>query len=173
LAGIHYSAFVDPSGGGRDAFTLAIAHKDKETVVLSVCRGRKPPFDPSSVVREYAGILKEYRCHTVTGDKYAGQWVVEAFRTCGITYRHSEQTKSELYLEMEPLFARGTVRLLDCRPLLNELQQLERKTRSGGKDSVDHGPGGHDDFANAMAGACGVAVQRKQNTGGYVHLTGW
>ncbi len=29
---------------------------------------------------------------------------------------------------------------------------LERRTSRGGRDSIDHGPGGHDDLANAVAG---------------------
>jgi hypothetical protein len=30
---------------------------------------------------------------------------------------------------------------------------LERRTSALGKDRIDHGPGGHDDLANASAGA--------------------
>jgi hypothetical protein len=30
---------------------------------------------------------------------------------------------------------------------------LERTVHSGGKDSIDHPRGGHDDFANALCGA--------------------
>jgi hypothetical protein len=51
---IRYQAFADPSGGGRDAFTLAIAHQEGELTVLDVLRGRRPPFDPSLVVADYA-----------------------------------------------------------------------------------------------------------------------
>ena len=174
LPGVHYYGFVDPSGGGRDAFTLAIAHQERDgTIVLDVCRGRRPPFDPSSVVSEYTALLGEYRCFSATGDRYAGQWVTEAFRAHGLTYKPSQQTKSELYLEVEPLFARKVVQLLDCRPLLNELQQLERRARSGGKDSVDHPPHGRDDFANAACGALVLAAQRQRHTAGYQQLSGY
>ena len=38
-----------------------------------------------------------------------------------------------------------------------QLCGLERRTAWGGRDSIDHGPGGHDDLANAAAGAL-VAV---------------
>jgi hypothetical protein len=37
--------------------------------------------------------------------------------------------------------------------LLRELRLLERRTHRSGKDSVDHGRTGHDDFANAVCGA--------------------
>jgi len=90
-----YVAFTDPSGGAHDSFTLAIAHIEKDQAVLDVCRGIKPPFNPSSVVTEYAGLLVQYRCSTVIGDRYAGQWVVESFAQHGIRYRHSERNKWE------------------------------------------------------------------------------
>jgi hypothetical protein len=37
--------------------------------------------------------------------------------------------------------------------LVMQLCGLERRTARGGRDSIDHGPGGHDDVANACAGA--------------------
>ena len=169
---IRYQAFADPSGGGRDAFTLAISHRDGESVVLDVLRGRRPPFDPSSVVADYAKLLKQYRCFSVVGDRYAGEWVVEAFRKHGITYQPSELSKNELYLEAEPLFATGAVRLLDLRVLQTELLQLERRTGRSGRDSVDHPPSGHDDFANAACGALVQTVKAKRHAVRMVKLTG-
>ena len=104
---VHYWAFTDPSGGSHDSFTLAIGHQEKERLVLDVLRGITPPFDPSVVVKEFCAVLKAYRCEGVTGDRYAGEWVIEAFRKEGMRYQHSERNKSELYLESLPLFAQG------------------------------------------------------------------
>ncbi len=159
VEGFSYRAFCDPSGGGKDAFTLGIAHRDKNAAVLDVCRGRRPPFDPSAVVADYAALLKTYRCHSVTGDRYAGQWVVEAFAKHGIAYKHSTLSKAEIYLEAEPLFAQGAVQLLDNRALLTELRQLERRAGGSGRDRVDHPPGGHDDLANSACGALRLAAK--------------
>jgi hypothetical protein len=39
---------------------------------------------------------------------------------------------------------------------------LERRTSPGGRDRVDHGPGGHDDLANAAAGAITLATAPSQ-----------
>ena len=36
---------------------------------------------------------------------------------------------------------------------------LERRTAWGGRDSIDHGPGGHDDLVNAVAGVIVAAVE--------------
>ena len=106
--GASYQAFTDPSGGGSDAFTLGIAHRDNtQRLVLDVLRSRRPPFSPESVVTDYATLLKSYGLHSVSGDHYSAQWVVEAFQKHGITYRHSERTKSEIYLEAELLFAQA------------------------------------------------------------------
>ena len=42
--------------------------------------------------------------------------------------------------------------MLDDARLLTQLVGLERRTARGGRDSIDHAPGGHDDLANAVAG---------------------
>jgi len=83
-----------------------------------------------------------------------------AFARHGIGYKHSELTKSALYLECLPLFAQGGVDLLDVRLLTTQLMQLERRTSRSGKDSVDHPSPGHDDYANACCGALARCVKR-------------
>lgn len=157
---VAYCAFADPSGGGSDAFTLAIAHRDPVSgqAVLDLLKATRPPFSPEAVVADYADILKRYGLHSTTGDKYALEWVRDAFAKVGVSYLHAERPKSEIYLEAEPLFAQGTVRLLDDRALLTELRQLERRTRRQGRDTVDHPPRGHDDRANAACGALVAAA---------------
>ena len=46
--------------------------------------------------------------------------------------------------------------LLDDKRLAAQFLGLERRTSRAGKDSIDHGPSGHDDLANAAAGAAGL-----------------
>lgn len=158
ITGADYKAFVDPSGGRADSFTLAIAHKeedgDSKEIILDRIEERRPPFAPQNVVKEFVDILKRYGIHSVKGDRYAGEWVSTAFKDEGINFEASELNKSEIYLEFEPMLAAGQVKLLDNKQLFNQLRSLERRTRSSGKDSVDHPPGGHDDLANVAAGAC-------------------
>jgi hypothetical protein len=154
-----YQAFTDPSGGSHDSFTLAIGHRDGERAVLDVMRGARPPFNPSLIVQEYSDLLKRYHCYSVTGDRYAGEWVREQFQRHGLTYLHSEQSKSELYLEALPLFTTRTVTLLDHHALRVNLVQLERRTARSGKDSVDHPTGGSDDYANAACGCLTLLAQ--------------
>jgi hypothetical protein len=161
-ATVAYDAFVDPSGGSQDAMTLAIAHAEDDRVVLDVVRERRPPFSPDDVVREFAETLRAYGCARVGGDRYAGEWPRERFRAHGIAYDPSTRSKSELYATLLPLINAGRVELLDERRLLAQLAGLERRTARGGRDSIDHGPGAHDDVANAVAGAVVAAEEAGQ-----------
>ena len=166
IQGAKYSAFVDPSGGRKDAATLAVAHKEGELVVLDVARRWKSPHDPSQVVREMAGLLKNYGIHYVTGDRYAGAWPSQEFSKNQISFEASPQNKSGLYLDFLPLVLSQRVELLDSKPLIHELRSLERRTRSAGQDFVDHGPrGGHDDLANSVAGVCSMLGTKPQFIG--------
>jgi hypothetical protein len=162
IEGVRYYAFADPSGGRVDSFTLAIAHKGKEskTIVLDRIEERKPPFNPQAMASEFSAIIKSYGLSEVYGDRYAGEWVVHAFRNGGVSFKSHDLNKNEIYLEFEPMMAQGAVELLDNQRLANQLRSLERRTRSGGRDLVDHPPGLHDDVANAAAGACVMAGRR-------------
>jgi hypothetical protein len=153
LSDFRYVAFVDPSGGSQDSFTLAIAHHEEGKAVLDCLRERKPPFSPEQVVSEFAEVLNAYWVSQISGDRYAGEWPREQFRKHGIDYKPSEKTKSDLYLELLPKINSGKVELQDNKRLVSQLTQLERRTARSGRDSVDHAPGSHDDLANAAAGA--------------------
>lgn len=159
LAETDYRGFIDPSGGRNDSFTLAISHKDKWSgkVILDVLREQRPPFQPKAVVAEFSETLKAYGVGSVAADRYAGEWVPEAFREHGVTVTAAPMTASELYLNFLPLIANGTAELPDNKRLQSQLTGLERRTRSGGRDLITHYPGGHDDLANAAAGACVLA----------------
>jgi len=160
VAGVTYSAFVDPSGGSADSFTLAIAHKG----VLDAVREVRPPFSPEAVVAEYAALLKTYRVTKVVGDRYAGEWPREQFKKHGVTYEPSAKPKSDLYRDLLPAINSQRVELLDHDRLVAQLVGLERRTGRGGRDSIDHAPGAHDDLANAVAGALTLTAQAYDTT---------
>jgi hypothetical protein len=155
-----YVAFVDPSGGSADSMTLAIAHREPDLAVLDYLDEVKPPFSPEAVVERFAAKLKAYGLTSVTGDRYGGEWPRERFRAHGVSYELAEATRSELYLALVPEVNSGRVALIDVNRLENQLVNLERRTSRMGKDSVDHAPGGHDDVANAVAGALHLAAER-------------
>jgi hypothetical protein len=156
--GVSYRAFVDPSGGRSDAFTLAIGHKAGDVAVVDVLRAWRPPFNPSGVVAEAAAVLKSYGVTSVQGDRYAGEWPREQFRAQGIHYEPAAAAKSDLYLAMLPRVNAGRVELLDLPDVLRELRGLERRRGQSGRDRVDHRPGAHDDRANAVAGLLSLLI---------------
>jgi hypothetical protein len=155
IYGARYMAFIDPSSGGQDSFTLGIAHTELNGNfrILDLVRERRPPFNPDEVVAEYATIIKAYRCFEVISDRFSREWVRDTFRAHGINVRYSPLSASELYLEFLPLVTARSCELPDHKRLIGQLANLERRVRSGGRDLVVHMPGQHDDLANAAAGA--------------------
>jgi hypothetical protein len=160
---IRYSAFVDASAGRHDHFTFCVGHKEGDGFVCDVLRGRKPPFDPASVAKEYAELAKQYKVFTIVGDAYAGEWTAAAFKKCGIGYRRSKHPRSVLYLESMPAFVRGAVSIPDHARLLRELRLLERRTSPGGKDTIDHGKNGSDDYSNALCGCIAITLKEQRD----------
>jgi hypothetical protein len=147
-----YLAFVDPSGGSADSMTLAIAHTEGDRGVLDAVRERRPPFSPDDVVQEFAALVRSYDVSEVVGDRYAGEWPRERFRMYGVEYLPAERPKSDIYRDLLPILNAHRADLLDLPRLKVQLCGLERRTARGGRDSIDHSPGAHDDVANAVAG---------------------
>ena len=153
-----YKAFVDASAGRGDAYTIAVGHRQDGRLIIDAVRGQHVPhgahsFDPMVATKTFADLLKQYRVGTVVGDNFSGEWVAGAWKKQGISYLKSPLPKSQIYLECLPLFTRGLVSLPDHPRLLKELRLLERRVHRSGKDSVDHGRSGHDDYSNAVCGA--------------------
>jgi hypothetical protein len=104
--------------------------------------------------------LNSARAPTLTAsDAFAGEWTAGAFADAGARYEKSPHPKSTLYLESLPAFNRGAVSVPDHPTLLKELRALERRVHRSGKDTVDHGRRGSDDYANSLAGAMYIAFR--------------
>src|SRR5262245_52545196 len=110
-------------------------------------KGWLAPFTPDSVVAEISVILKRFGLQKARSDRYAGEWVTAAFKEHEIEIEASELTASELFLEVEPLFAQGSISIPRHQRLINELRNLQRRVTRGGRDQVGHPPGLHDDHA--------------------------
>jgi hypothetical protein len=155
--GFSYTATCDTTGGSTsvnaDTFTFTIVHVegrgDQQIVIQDVLKGWQGS-DLSGIVHEIATRLRHYRITEIRGDKYAGAWVRQAFQREGIQYRDADLSKSEAYLEAEPLFTQRRVQLLDHPQLIRELTLLERRPRPQGRTVVDHPVGSHDDHANVL-----------------------
>ena len=168
---VSYVGFLDFAGGsGQDSATLAIAHSEKQdgrTVgVLDLVREVRPPFSPEQVCLDFAGDLKRYRLSRATADRYAADFATEAMGRRGVDLTPADKPKSDLYRELLPALNSGSIELLDLPRLAAQLGGLERRVARGGRDSIDHAPGGHDDVANAVAGALvAVATNRRSRWG--------
>ena len=120
LSSVRYVAFVDPSGGSSDSFTLGIAHRETDgTIVLDCVRETRAPFAPEAVVDDFCKTLASYRITKATGDRYAGEWPREQFKKRNIQYMPSERVKSDIYRDMLPLLKSKRVQLLDNRRLIS------------------------------------------------------
>ena len=81
-------------------------------------------------------------------------------RIAASRFERADKNKSALYLEALPLFMRGAIRIPDLPILTRELRLLERQTHRSGRDTVDHGRHGSDDFVNALCGCAAYATGR-------------
>jgi hypothetical protein len=106
----------------------------------------------------------------VTGDRYGGEWPRERFREHGIAYEPAAKPKSDLYRELLPAINSRRVDLLDDARLFAQIVGLERRTARGGRDSIDHAPGAHDDLANGVAG---VVAALTSSAHGYYSSMDW
>ena len=73
-------------------------------------------------------------------------------------------------LVVAAVVAELAVDLLDDPRLVAQIVGLERRTARGGRDSIDHAPGAHDDVANAVAGLVDVLITSKS---GYDSSLSW
>lgn len=165
--GIEYFAFADISGGRHDDAALAIAHRDGREIVIDCLKRYRPPFSPHAVCGQMAEVVKDYGCRRVIGDSFAAEFTVLAFAGARVPYVRSDKNKSELYLEFLPRLCSGELELPDDPAMVEQFANLERRTRSGGRDVVDHPPGGHDDLANVIAGVAAIACKRRAHRGAF------
>jgi hypothetical protein len=72
----------------------------------------------------------------------------------------ADRAKSDLYLDFLPLLNSGSAELLDLPRLIAQLTSLERRTHRGGRDNVDHGPGGGERPQSRPSGQSSASVRR-------------
>jgi hypothetical protein len=169
-----YHAFCDPSGGRADSYTMAIAHREKDRIVLDLVREHKAPFNPDAVTAEYSQILRSYDIRQIQSDKYGGEFPVQAFAKSGIRCVQSAESKSTIYRECLAIFNTNRCELLDNAALVTQISRLERRTSKSGSDQIDHPSNSRDDIANV---ACGVILMcagqgQREATGGKLFKVG-
>lgn len=165
--GVEYKCFVDVAGGGgKDSYSIGIGHLENDKAIVDVVRSQAPKFNPDELTSQYSDLVKDYRINKVYGDKFSGDWASNSWAKHDVDYERSEKTKSELYLEAESPFNTERVDIPDKELAVTQLKNLIRKTRSGGKDSVDTDSGAPEDEANVIAGVIWLLTQDKGSSFG-------
>lgn len=162
---IRYFGFVDVSGGRVESSALGIGHKEEKVVVVDFVREYKSPANPHSIIALMAEALRKFRIRTVVGDNYSGEFAASAFKVQGFRYQKCSIPKSQLFLELIPTICSQAIELLDDGVLINQLANLERHVRSGGKDFITHPPNQFDDVGNAIAGVSFICGKRRKIAG--------
>jgi hypothetical protein len=88
----------------------------------------------------------------------AGEFAKEPVRAAGIAYELAKKHKSELY--NDPFLALLNSTKIDLPRndrAISQICSLERSVQRSGRDQITHPTHGHDDIANAIAGAVDVA----------------
>lgn len=158
-----YFAFADPAGGGQDEFCLAIGHSQDEKIVVDCVLARRGV--PAEIVAEYAGVLREYYLSDLMADRYGGSWPADEFARHNIRVETADKAKSDLYKDALPTINSGRCEMPPDDKLLAQFVGLERRTSRGGRDSIDHAPGGHDDRANVVAGLLASKSKPRKRAG--------
>jgi hypothetical protein len=159
---IAYRCFVDAASGvpDGDSYTIAVAHKLGDRVVVDAIREVRPPFSAFEVINTVLlPLCKAYSIHSIVGDNYAGELAKEPVRAAGISYELSKKHKSELYID--PFLPMLNARKIDIprnERAVNQICSLERSVQRSGRDQISHPTHGRDDVANAIAGAVDVAA---------------
>jgi hypothetical protein len=80
------------------------------------------------------GVMRTYRCNTITGDRFSGQWVRQSFARRGVSYIVADRTRSEFYVEILGPLNQARCDLPRNPTLIRELKGLERRTTKSGRD---------------------------------------
>ena len=153
VEGVTYVCFVDPSGGGPDSYAAAIAHREKDRIIVDALYESGPNYSPNRAVEEIVSFIRPYRIHKVVGDRFGGAATHrEAFGRHHVGYRDAEKNRTELYQSLLPLFNSAIITIPRNDTLTQQLVSLQRRVHPSGRESIDHAPGRHDDLANVCAG---------------------
>jgi hypothetical protein len=161
-----YFAFVDPSGGSSDSFTLAIGHKESsdKSIVIDAVREVRPPFSPEAAIAELARYAEAIASTSSRAIGTAESFREEGFAKCSIRYELSAKPKSDLYRDFLALLNSRRVVLPKHEKIVQQLVGLERRTSRGGRDSIDHAPEATMIWRNSVAGVAEVITSGR---GGY------
>jgi hypothetical protein len=163
-----YHAAIDMSGGRHDRSALAIVETSGDRIWQCLLRVWDSKTSREGVIAQAAAELRRYGLRAIAGDNYAANFLPEGFDRHGIRYistgerkGHRRLTRSDAYAELEPLIRAQRIALLDDEQQTRELLGLVRRDQPGGRFTINHVSGEHDDRANALAVAAAMAERAR------------
>jgi hypothetical protein len=161
LAARHVGA-IDAAGGGgtssRDGYAAACVHVERARVVVDWVELVRPPFNPLEVTARLCQRFRQYQIRTVHADQWSLDTIMAEAKRHGVHIERRNRSTSDDFLEFAATVNATMVELPDHDELRHQLEALQRSTRGGGRDRVEHRRGEHDDLAAAVARACVVAA---------------
>src|SRR5262249_10659924 len=138
---------------------------ERDITVIDYLFEAKPPFDPLVVIADLCAKLKMWDISDVTGDQYGRPYITH-FARCGIRYKVTPISTSEVFLHALPAWTSTSVLLYDGLDdtAVRQLVGLKR-TYSNGREKIEHAKkNAHDDLAVVICGAIYLTTPIEFNT---------
>jgi phage terminase large subunit-like protein len=147
-----YKCAIDPAFA-RDAFAMAIAHREKDTVIVDgVWTWSRAGFERT--LDEVVSVAQRYGVKQVRTDQYSSQPVLEGLQRRRIECEAipwDNANKFEAFTRLKAGITTRQVSLPNDDDVVNELQNLEAKPTVTGMTRIAASAGNHDDRATVLA----------------------
>lgn len=160
-----YFAAIDAAfKADRFTFTLVSVRENRITqhVIMGWEGTRKDPVKAHTVAQYIKNILKNFPVDHVAADQFAFQPLKEIFDQYGVElkeYTFTPTFKKKIYFNLKKLVHSQQIDLLDHEDQVKEMKALIVEQSTTGTIRIGHPPGGHDDYADAIAVACLLATE--------------
>lgn len=169
---VKYYAAIDAAfKADRFTFTLVSCRENRVTqhVIMGWEGSKKDPVKAHTVAQYIKNILKNFPVDHVAADQYAFQPLKEIFDQYGVElkeYTFTPTFKKKIYFNFKKLVHSQQIDLLDHEEQVKEIKALVVEQSATGTIRIGHPPGGHDDYADALAVATFLATEG-QTTGAF------
>jgi len=153
-----YVIALDPSGGEKDPYGLAMGYMDDKgkviiTLVMRWVPTREEPLNIVEVEETVRELCKQYRVVDIIMDKHLGLSTIQRLELWGLPVRglaYSAKTDIRIYQPFLELVHTGEIWLPDMPELKEELKMLERIALTD-RYRVKAPRGGTDDMSDCIA----------------------
>lgn len=160
-----YFAAIDAAfKADRFTFTLVSVRENRITqhIVMGWEGSRKNPVKAHTVAQFIKNITKSFPIDHVAADQFAFQPLKEIFDQYGVELKENTFTptfKKKIYFNFKKLIHSQQIDLLDHEEQMKEIKALIVEQSATGTIRIGHPPGGHDDYADALAVASYLATE--------------